>query len=74
MAERFHGVDAPAGDARRERQAGEPRRVVDQHRAGAALAAVASRFCAGEADEFPQIIQQQKIVRHRIDARPAVEA
>ena len=53
VAERFHGVDAPARDARGERQAGEPRLVVDQHRAGAALAAVASRFCAGQADASP---------------------
>ncbi len=42
--------------------------VVDQHRAGAAFAAVAAGLGAGEADDLAQIVEQQQIVRHRVDA------
>ena len=73
LAERFDGIDALAGDAGRKREAGQARLVVDQHGAGAALAAVAAGFCSGQADDFPQIVQQQQIVGHRVHARAAVE-
>ena len=60
-----------AVDARSERQAGQPRLIVDQHGAGAAFAAVATRFRSGQPDDFPQIIQQQHIVRiASLRARP----
>ena len=38
-----------------------------------ALAAVATSFCSSETDDFPQIVQQQQIIGHRIDAAAAVE-
>jgi hypothetical protein len=47
--------------------------VIHQHGAGAAFAAVAAGFCSSQADDFPQIIQQQQIVGHRVHARAAVE-
>ena len=56
-----------------EREAGQPRLVVDQHRTGAAFAAIAAGLCAGETDYFPQIVQQQQVVGRRIGARPAVK-
>ena len=73
LPERFDGVHTLAMDATREREARQPRLVVDQHGASAALAAVAARFCSSEADDFPQIVQQQQIVGHRIHARETVE-
>src|SRR4029077_2783481 len=71
--ERFDGVDAAAVDCGGERQARQPRRIVDQHGAGAALAAVAARFRSGQSDVFPQIIQQQNVVGNRVGAGAAVE-
>ena len=70
---RFDGVDAVAVDHCRERQTRQPRLIVNQHRAGAALATVAARFRAGQADDFPQIVQQQHVIRYRIAACAAVE-
>ena len=49
-----------------QRQAGEPRLAVDQHRAGAAFAAVAAGLGAGEADFLAQVIEQQNIVGDRV--------
>src|SRR5215472_1554783 len=53
LAERFDRVDALTVHAGREREARQSRLVVDQHGAGAALAAVAAGFCSSEADDFP---------------------
>src|SRR5215471_761904 len=73
LAERFDGVDALTVHAGREREARQSRLVVDEYGAGAALAAVATSFCSSETDDFPQIVQQQQIIGHRIDAAAAVE-
>src|SRR5262249_44786596 len=73
LAERFDGVDALPVHASGQREAGQPWPVIDEHRASAALAAVAAGFCSSEADDFPQIIQQQQIIWHRVDAAAAVE-
>src|SRR5262249_48631345 len=67
------GVDALTAHGRREREARQSRFVVDQHGAGAAFAAVAAGFCSSEADDFPQIVQQQYVIGHRVDAAAAVE-
>jgi len=69
--ERLDRIDPGALDACRKREAREPRHVVDEHRAGAAFAAVASGFGSGQPDHFPQIIEQQQVVRDRIDPRAA---
>src|SRR6516225_9682898 len=58
---------------RSKREARQSRLVVDEYGAGAALAAVAAGFCSSEPDDFPQIVQQQQIIGHRIDAAAAVE-
>src|SRR5262249_371744 len=71
--ERFHGVDAPPLHAGRQGQAGEPRPVVDQHRAGAALAAVTTGLGAGEPDDLAQVIEQQQVVGNRVDPPAAVQ-
>ncbi len=71
--ERLDGVDALARDRRRQRQAGQRRLVVDQHRAGAAFAAVAAGLGAGQAQLLAQEIEQQHVVRHRLAAVAAVE-
>src|SRR5215470_54923 len=73
LAERFDGVDALTVHGRREREARQSRLVVDEHGAGAALAAVTTSFCSSESDDFPQIVQQQQIIGHRVDAAAAVE-
>ena len=39
----------------------------------AAVAAVAAGFCSSEADDFPQIVQEQQVIGHRIDAPAPVE-
>ena len=56
----------------RQGDAGQPRRAVDQHRAGAAFAAVAAHLGAGQPDLFAQVIDQQRVVGHRVLARPPV--
>ena len=73
LSERFHRVDALTIHAGRKRETRQTRLIIDQHGAGTALAAVAAGFCSSEADNFPQIIQQQQIVRHRIDAATAIQ-
>src|SRR6516164_383619 len=73
LAERFDRVDALTVHAGSERETRQSRLVVDQHGARAALAAVAAGFCSSEADDFPQIVQQQQVIGHRIDAAAAVE-
>ena len=73
MAERLDGIDALALDGGRERQAVQSGFVVDQHRAGTALAAVAAGLGAGKADLLPQVIEQQNIVGDRIGAIAAVQ-
>ena len=60
-------------DGRRQRQAGQRAAVVDQHRAGAAFAAVAAGLGAGQAHFLAQIIEQQHIVGDRVGAVAAVE-
>ncbi len=49
------------------------RLVVDQHRAGAAFAAVAAGLGAGQADLLAQVVEQQDIVGDRIGAVAPVE-
>jgi hypothetical protein len=56
-----------------KRQAGQARRIIDQHRASAAFAAVTAGFRSGQSDHFPQIVQQQEIVRNRVGPRAAIE-
>ena len=73
LGERLDRIDPRALDACHKREAGEPRDVVDEHGAGAALAAVTSGLGPGQPDDFPQIIEQQQVVRDRIDPRAAVE-
>src|SRR5690349_10277482 len=73
LGERLDRVDAAAFDAHRKRQAGQAWRVIDQHRAGAAFAAVAAGFRSGHPDYFPQIVQQQKIIGNRVVPRAAIE-
>ena len=65
--------DALALHGRREREAGQRRLVVDQHRAGAAFAAVAAGLGAGEPDLFAQVIEQQNVVGDRVGAVTAIE-
>ena len=48
-----------------QRDAGQPRLVVDQHRAGAALAAVAALLGAGQLQVIAQHLEQQRVVGHR---------
>ena len=66
------GLDVAPGAAMRQGDAGQPRRAVDQHRAGAAFAAVAAHLGAGQADLFAQVIDQQRVVGHRVLARLSV--
>src|SRR5262249_24468214 len=66
-------IDATARDARSEREAGEPRAIVDQDRAGAALAAVTAGLGAGEPDHLPQVVEQEQVVGYRVDAPAAVQ-
>ena len=73
VPERLDGVDALAGDGRRQCEAGQHRFVVDQHGAGAAFTAVAAGFGAGEADFFAQEIEQQDIVGDRVGAVTPIE-
>jgi hypothetical protein len=56
--ERFDRIDAPAVDARSQCQTRKARLIVDQNSASATLAAIATGFRSGQADEFPQIVQQ----------------
>ena len=63
----------PALAARGERDARELRLAVDQHRAGAAFAAVAAALGAGEPQRLAQIVEQQRVIRDRILAVPAVD-
>jgi hypothetical protein len=39
----------------------------------AAFTAITTGFRSGQANDFPQIVQQQQIIGHRIDAAAAVE-
>jgi hypothetical protein len=48
-----------AFDARRQRQAGQHAAIVDQYRAGAALAVIAALLAAGQADVFAQRVEQR---------------
>jgi hypothetical protein len=73
MPQRFDGIDALAANTRGQRQARQPRLIVDQHGARAAFAAITPRLCSSEPYDFPQIIQQQHIVRDRINARATIE-
>src|SRR5690606_37291262 len=59
-------LDALAGAARGQRDAGQPRLAIDQYRAGAALAAVATLLRAGQADGLAQVVDQQGVVGDRI--------
>src|SRR5262245_52088923 len=74
VAERFDRVDPLALHGRRQREAREHRLVVNQHRAGAALAAVAPGFSAGQSDLLAQVIEQQNIIGDRIGAVAAIES
>ena len=56
--ERLDRIDAPTLDARSQCQTGKARLIVDQNGASATLAAIATGFRSGQADEFPQIVQQ----------------
>ena len=73
VPERLDGVDAPALHGRRQREAGQHRLVVDQHRAGAAFAAVAAGLGAGKPDLLAQVIEQQDIVGDRVGAVTPIE-
>ena len=66
-------VDALSVYGRRKREACQPQLIVNQHTASTALAAVAARFRSGQTSDFPQIIQQQDVIRNRIAACAAVE-
>ncbi len=72
-AQRLDGVDALAGDCCRQRQARQRGLVVDQHRAGAALAAVAPGLGAGQADGLAQVVEQQPVVGDRVGAPAPVQ-
>src|SRR4029077_842354 len=54
-------------------QTGKARLIVDQNSASATLAAIATGFRSGQADEFPQIVQQQDAFRYTVAACAAVE-
>jgi hypothetical protein len=56
--QRFDRIDASPLNARGQSQTGKARLIVNQNRASAALAAIATGFRSGQADEFPQIVQQ----------------
>ncbi len=71
--ERIHCVHALSVNHSRECQAGQPWLIVNKYGTRAALAAIAPRFRSGKADGFPQIIQQQQILRNRIAASAAIE-
>ena len=72
-AERLHCVHPAARYARGQRQAGEARLVVHQHRAGAAFAAVAAGLGAGEADGLAQVVEEKAVAGDRVDAPAPVE-
>src|SRR6266511_4068043 len=52
---------------------GEPRLAVDQHRAGAAFAAVAALLGSGQPRGLAQIVEQQKVIDNRVLAHPPVD-
>jgi len=58
--QRFNRLDpAPATAAASVRQ--ESRALIDQHRAGAALPAIAAGLGAGEPDNLAQVVEQQRL-------------
>ena len=73
VGETLDRLDAPAGAARDERDAREPRLSVDQHRARATLAAVAAALRAGEARVLAQVVEQQQRIGDRVLAEAAVD-
>src|SRR5262249_25101194 len=72
-SKRLHGIDAPSPNACRERETGEGGLVIDQHRAGTAFPPITAGLGAGEAYGFAQIVKEEPIVGHRVDASAPVE-
>ncbi len=66
-------LDAAAGDARGERDAGEARLAVDEHRARAAFTPVAPLFRAGEADGAAQVVDEERVIGDRVLALATVD-
>ena len=74
IGEALDGLDVPAFAGRGERDAGQARLAVDQHRAGAAFAAVAALLGAGEADgRRAGTRAAARFVGDRVLARAAVD-
>ena len=65
------GRDLVALGLERERQAGVARHAVDQHRAGAALAALAAGLGAGQAEPLAEDVEQRPA---RLDEQPVAPA
>jgi hypothetical protein len=64
--ETLDGLDVAPFASHRERDAGWDRLAVDQHCAGAALAAVTAGLDAGETGNMAKIVDQQQILRDGI--------
>ncbi len=71
--ERLDGLDAASFEGVGEAQAGQHGLVIDQHRTGAAFAAVTAGLGSGEADHLAQVIEQQDVVGDRVLAFPSVQ-
>jgi hypothetical protein len=69
----FDGLDAAFVAARGKRYARGYRFAIDQDRAGAAFAAVASGLYAGQARDIAQVIYKQLIFRHRVFTPATIE-
>ena len=59
-------LDGAALAGRGEREAGKPRRAVDQHGAGPALAPVTAALGAGEAAPFAQVVDEKEPILERL--------
>jgi hypothetical protein len=73
LAECLDGRHGLAFASHREGEAGELGSTIDQHGAGAALAAVTTALGAVEPGLFAQVIESQQRVGHRIFAGAAVK-